>query len=170
MPRCRSGCLRLADGEEMNPTHTSPRTQQKLSRLPRPSLSPRPTRRDQPFSPTPTSACLPHPSTDAGHDQAQKNIAATVNPEEVWRFCPAVAAVNSRHQRRGSAMSLREPCATGNERPPRVARQRPEQIAIAIAAAGRTAAARAEGRSRAAGRVAPAASWHYAKHVSGYLT
>lgn len=67
-------------------------------------------------------------------------------------------------------MRLPTPAAIGNLRRPRVAaRQSPEQRAKAGSASDRTAAARAEGRSRAAGREAPAAPWHYAKHVSAYL-
>ena len=66
-------------------------------------------------------------------------------------------------------MRLPTPAGVGNVRTPRVARQRPEQVALASAASAKPAAARAGGRSRAAGREAPAATWYYAKHVSAYL-
>lgn len=66
-------------------------------------------------------------------------------------------------------MRLPSAIGIGNVRPPRVARQRPEQRALASATSAELAAARAEGRSRAARREAPAASWHYAKHVSTHL-
>jgi hypothetical protein len=70
-------------------------------------------------------------------------------------------------------MRLPSAIGIGNVRPPRVARQRPEQVAIASAAAARAqrpASGPAAGGSRraAAAREAPA-SWHYAKHVSAYL-
>lgn len=67
-------------------------------------------------------------------------------------------------------MRLPSAVVIGNVRTPRVARQRPEQIALAHSASTASAAARAEGRSRAAGREAPAAPWHYAKHVSALLS
>lgn len=70
-------------------------------------------------------------------------------------------------------MRLPTPVAIGNVRTPRVARQRPEQVAIASAAAARAqrpacGPAAGGGRRAAAAREAPA-PWHYAKHVSGYL-
>lgn len=70
-------------------------------------------------------------------------------------------------------MRLVEPAAIGNLRAPRVARQRPEQVALAFAALARAKRpvrgpqAGASGRAGAA-REAPR-PWHYAKHVSAYL-
>jgi hypothetical protein len=72
-------------------------------------------------------------------------------------------------------LSLRHDVATGNANAARVARRlRPEQLARASAAADRAQRPRRappaqEAGRAAAAREAPAAPWHYAKHVSGYL-
>jgi hypothetical protein len=65
-------------------------------------------------------------------------------------------------------MSVRQRVAARNERP-RVARQNAVQIAKAHSTVSSGAKARAGGRRVDARREAPAATWHYAKHVSGLL-